>query len=246
MAQIKGKTKDETVRVRLFGAVELSNRRGRTEENRSRRALPWLLLKYLLVNRGREVEMEELSQQLWPGRTGTDAENNARVRLSRLRDALSPLGLAGQEGLVLYSGGRFSLNPEYPLELDSTRFSALVREERAVPEDDPAGLALCAAALELYRGPFLEYTDPAPWFSDYRAQYRKEFRELAGRTLARVRAAGDEDVLDLLCRRAARAAPRDEALQDSIIGYLMDQRRQIELVRHISQLTIAQGAARDG
>lgn len=146
--------------VRLFGPVELSNQWGAVSENPGRRSLPWLLLKYLLANAGREVDSGELERALWPGRAET--ENNLRVRLHRLREALAPLGLDGPEGLVLYCAGRFALNPDIPIQTDGERFSALLRREgRAAPEDRD-GLTACGQALELYRGPFLEYTAPPP------------------------------------------------------------------------------------
>ena len=54
-------TEKYQLRVTLFGAASLENHLGRMEENPSRQSQPWLLLKYLLVNRGREVRQEELT-----------------------------------------------------------------------------------------------------------------------------------------------------------------------------------------
>ena len=226
--------------VRLFGPVELSNQWGAVSENPGRRSLPWLLLKYLLANAGREVDSGELERALWPGRAET--ENNLRVRLHRLREALAPLGLDGPEGLVLYCAGRFALNPDIPIQTDGERFSALLRREgRAAPEDRD-GLTACGQALELYRGPFLEYTAPAPWLEGYRAQYARQFRTLAWHTLRRIQSTGDDGLLELLCRRAAWAAPGDQELQDRLIHQLAASRRQTELLRHMAQLDWERGA----
>ena len=54
------------LRVRLFGRLELSNSWGTVAENPARQALPWLLLKYLLVNPDREVSGGELRGTVWP------------------------------------------------------------------------------------------------------------------------------------------------------------------------------------
>ena len=81
------------VRVRLFGTVELETKRGRVTENRSRQALHWQMLNYLLVNRHREVTWTELSETLWPERKEVEEASAVRVRLHRLRMALQPLGL---------------------------------------------------------------------------------------------------------------------------------------------------------
>ena len=111
-------TEKYNVRVTLFGTVTLENHRGRAVENPSRQSQPWLLLKYLLVHRTRDVEPEELAAALWPDKPNAAGENAARVRLNRLREALTPLGLEGKSGLVQYAGGRYRLNPRYRLETD--------------------------------------------------------------------------------------------------------------------------------
>ena len=163
-------TQGLVVQAKLFGPVELSDQWGSVVERPARRPLPWLLLKYLLANPGREVSGRELDRELWPERAKGSTDNNLRVRLHRLRESLAPLGLDGPEGLVLSCGGRIFLNPDIPVQTDTEQFTALLRREGALPTGDPEGLALCAQALELYRGAFLEHSAPAPWLDAYRAQ----------------------------------------------------------------------------
>ena len=227
------------VQVKLFGPVELSDSWGRVVERRARRPLPWLLLKYLLANSGREVSAGELERELWPERARGSTDNNLRVRLYRLRESLAPLGLDGPEGLVLSCGGRIFLNPDIPVQTDAEQFTALLWREGALPAGDPAGLELCAQGLELYRGTFLEHTAPAPWLDAYRAQYARQFRTLAWRTLRRMDAVGSDGPLELLCRRAAWAAPEDSALQGELIRCLTVRQRQVELIRYVAQLKLS-------
>ena len=77
-------TEKYTVRVTLFGPLTLENHLGTVTESN---AQPWLLLKYLLAHRGRDIPQAELDEAL-PIKGGANA---ARVRLSRLRDLLAPL-----------------------------------------------------------------------------------------------------------------------------------------------------------
>lgn len=229
---------DPVVRVTLFGAVELSNRLGSTVENPSRQSLPWLLLKYLLANRGREVSLTELTGTIWPEEEGLGA---ARVRLRRLRDSLAPLGLDGKHGLILFSDGRYSLNPEYDLDVDADRFAALTARSKGLSADDPEGLKGCVDALELMRGRFMEYTDNDAWLAGYRDYYYREFCALVRETLKRMKTVGDDSALPLLCLRAAVIVPGEEAIHKEIISYLVEQRRELELVRHVARLTRADG-----
>lgn len=225
-------TAERSVHVRLFGALELENHLGCVTENRSRQSLSWLLLKYLLINPGREIDLDELVGTLWPPTEGND-EGAARVRLRRLREALAPLHLDGRNGLVLFSLGKFCLNPDYEVHSDEGELLRLLARIRISAPDEAEGRELCLRALELLRGEFLEYTGDAPWLWRYRDYYRREAAWLCRETLERC---CDREAMELLCRRAAALVPEDEELHRAIIGRLLDGRMEIELLRHITSL----------
>ncbi len=206
------------LRVTLFGVMTLENHRGKLEESPSRQAKPWRLLKYLLVNRDREVTQGELSA-LWPD-FGT--ENAARVRLTRLRDDLDKLGLGGKSGLVQFSAGAYRLNPRYHLDVDEDRVNDLLTKFWASAETDPAGLRLAMAALTFFTGPFLaKSTDP--WAEPFRARYQSEFVKLVRETLRRCRLQGDDQPLELVLQRLPAVLPEDTQLRREIRGYLVEK-----------------------
>ncbi|MDO4515561.1 MAG: hypothetical protein Q4C76_00300 [Bacillota bacterium] len=219
-------TETYQLRVTLFGPVALENQNARVVENPSRQSKPWLLLKYLLVNRHRPVTREELDA-LWPQGAGDSA---ARVRLNRLREALAPLGLDGKSGLVQYSAGVYRLNPRCALDVDEDRLTGLLERLRNCGFRDPAGLQLCMGALTLLVGPFLDQT-AAPWVTPYRAHYRKEFCALARETLARSRVLEDDRAASLLLQRAAVMAPEDGELNRDIRAFLEENNRSADLLR---------------
>ncbi len=214
------------LRVTLFGAVTLENQAGRLAENPSRPSKPWLLLKYLLVNRHRPVDREELTA-LWPEGGGESAD---RVRLTRLRDDLDKLGLGGKSGLVQYAAGVYRLNPRYHLDTDEDRLTALLARLRPCPTEDPAGLQLCMGALTLLTGPFLDRT-AVPWAAPYRDHYQRVFADLAREILDRSRRMGDDRAVTLLLQRAAVLAPEDQALQGDLRAYLEETDRSADLLR---------------
>ena len=117
------------VNVRLFGRLELENQWGRAGENPSHPSYSWSLLKYLLVNAGREVPLEELLDTVWPDDPDINTGYAANIRLRRLREALAPLQLHGKTGLVLYENGRYALNPDYDLRTDAEEVSDLLAAE---------------------------------------------------------------------------------------------------------------------
>lgn len=229
---------DNDVNVRLFGKFEIENKWGKRNEPRANRAGSWMLLKYLLANTGREVPSEELLDAILPGGAESETEVNARVRLTRARKALEPLRLNGaKDGLVLFSGGKYSINPDYDIYTDEEYFLELKRRIKAIPTTDPAGMELCIEAIELFRGPYLDDVHTRPWIERFRKTYANEFAALGLDALDRVKALGDARVLPLLCRRAVAIAPEAEELHKAIVKFLVEQKEEVELLRYISQLT---------
>ncbi len=60
-----------------------------------------LLLAYLVLNRSRPVDREELIGALWPHRSPQSEDAALRTLLSRLRSAVGSSALAGRDGLIL-------------------------------------------------------------------------------------------------------------------------------------------------
>lgn len=228
---------DKIIHVKLFGVIELENPFGHVSENPSKQSLPWLLLKYLLVNRGRDVSQEELFETVWAAAEEDNTENAARVRLRRLREALQPLGLDKGNRLIYFHRGYYSLNPDYEIQCDTDQFVGLSIALQGRPNSDPAGLQLSKDLLELLRGPFLQHTQDAPWLNGYRSYYNSAFCALVPNILERMSALQDYRLVPLLCSRAIVMAPGEEELHRKIIGFLVEQKQEFELVRYISKLT---------
>lgn len=229
---------NDEVLVRLFGELEMSNRQGSLSEKKAKpQALTWPTLKYILVNSNRDVEQEELLALEYPGKTVTARDGAMRTRLRRVRDILRPLGLESVHGLILFSEGRYRVNPDYTLLTDEDAFNLLMRRLRKMPADAPEGISICAEALELCRGVYLGYTRDAEWLRPYQEHYRREFCRLGEETLARMRALDDDGAAGLLWRRSLVVAPEAEELHKAIIGFLMERRQETELLRYVSQLS---------
>lgn len=228
----------EHISVRLFGKAELQYNGISAVEDPLRPSMSWLLLKYLVVNRGREVDLEELLGTIWPDEQGANAEGAARVRLNRLRAILKPLGLGGRHGLVLYSAQKYSLNPVYTVHTDADIFTELLLKLKHYSIDDPEGLALCAEGLELFRGPYLKHTKKDFWFESVQESYYNDFCHLAADTAQRISAVGETgmDLLPLLSQRVLDIAPGNLELHRAVLSCFALQNRETERRRHTTQL----------
>jgi len=226
------------VSVRLFGYVELENEMGHFGEGGFDHPLSMELLKYLLAQPERRVDLAELLRWIWPAnKQGGEEQSAAILRLRRAREALRPLGLGGVYGLISFRDGVYSLNPAYTLQRDVDEFDVIMEQVTSCPVEDPAGLQLCVRALQLYRGPFLEHSGETKWLAPQRQRYQEAFLTLARSTLARIKQTGEHEALELLCQRAVAIAPEAEKLHRELINYLMAEKMQTLLIRHLYRLS---------
>jgi len=233
--------------IRLFGELEISNAQGSLNEKKAKpQALTWPTLKYILVNSNRDVEQHELLALEYPGKTVTARDGAMRTRLRRVRDILRPLGLESTHGLILFSEGKYRVNPDYTLLSDEDAFNLIMRRLGRLEVGDSEGLSLCAEALEICRGVYLGYTRDAGWLRAYQEHYRREFCRLGEQILERMRALDDDGAAGLLWRRAIVVAPEAEALHKAIISFLVERRQETELLRYVSQLSHRGAAWLDG
>jgi len=228
---------DNEVIVRVFGDVELENKCGKVSDKSARpHALTWLALKYILVNSGRDVDVDEIMELSYDGKNVTVPEGAMRTRLQRTRSILRPLGLNDMHGLILHNSGKIRINPDYRIHSDEAEFNAILARLGDIGTAEPEGLALCAEALTICRGVYMGYTREAAWLRAYQKHYRRLFVALWEDTLGRMRALGDDGVCGLLWRRAIAVAPEAEELHKATISYMVERGQDTELLRYVSQL----------
>jgi LuxR family maltose regulon positive regulatory protein len=128
---------------------------------------PLELLGALIACGGRSVGIGTLSDLLWPEADGYDAYRAFTTTLHRLRRVLV------HPDAVRLSAGRLSLDPQI-VQVDVWNFERALRAA-GTPDE-------MAAALDLYRGPFLG-DDPKPWALGMRSRLEQSVarvsRELA-------------------------------------------------------------------
>ncbi|MFD9909313.1 BTAD domain-containing putative transcriptional regulator [Streptomyces sp. NPDC059063] len=112
---------------------------------------PRALLTLLLLDAGRAVSVERLTDGLYGERPPAGAANALQSQVSRLRRRLGPSGAAIE---ATPTGYRFAVSPD---DVDAHRFERLAREGReALAAGEPVRAAgLLRDALALWRGPAL-------------------------------------------------------------------------------------------
>lgn len=190
------------IEVRMLGgfSIRMGNRTVDSGGNRSHKV--WLLLAYLIWNRGRQISEEELTGLLWGEAARNGGLSNAlKTILHRARSALDGLGEGCGRLLILRREGDLLWNEEAPLTLDAEEFAQ---------EKEPASLKEALERLALYQGSFLPQLAEPAWPTAIRQNLRRRYLALVFSVLPRLREENRWEEIAGLCRAAAGEAPVEE------------------------------------
>jgi len=177
---------------------------------------PLALLSGLLSRGGRQVGAQALWDALWPDRDGDAAADAFTMALHRMRKLL------GSDAAILLQDGRLSLNPALCW-VDAWAFDACID----TAEDIPA----LEAALDLYRGHFLESDAPHAWSLATRDRHRAQMLRAIERVAGAEAAAGRHEVAERIYRRGQSIDPLCEALFHGQIRSLLTLGQRAEAAR---------------
>src|SRR5260370_23378326 len=168
------------MQIRLLGALEIVDGPRRLGSADLGGRKPKQLLEILLTERGRVVSKDRLADLLWHDELPQDASATIDTYVSVLRRHLEPSTLHARDSRYVRRGHPGYLFDASEVEVDVDRFQALMAEgQRAHNHGDPehAGHAF-AAAIDLYRGAYLEDEPQAPWTLGPRERLKRAYVDL--------------------------------------------------------------------
>lgn len=163
-------TVQQVLDVRLFGEFAMRYGNHVLTGNVGRSKKVWMLIQYLLANRGKEIPQERLMEDLWPEDEYDNPFNTLKNLIYRARTALK--ALFGDEAVdfITFDHNGYSWSLSVPCHIDAEAFETLLREAKAA-EDPEQGLACAAEAFELYAGDFLPGMSQCTWAVSKSAYY---------------------------------------------------------------------------
>ncbi len=176
---------------------------------------------------------EQIGLSFWPEASPAQLRNTFHVTLHRLRRAL------GHSDWIVADGGRYRLNPALDCEFDAARFETEAGAVLAVAAPGEAELDRLAAALELYRGDFLQNEPMGDWLLPHRERLQRlclQGLEVLGE--ARM-AAGRWAEAAALWHRLLGLEDLDEAVYQRLMlchARLGQRRRVLEVFESLRQL----------
>jgi ATP/maltotriose-dependent transcriptional regulator MalT/DNA-binding SARP family transcriptional activator len=181
---------------------------------------PLEVLMALVALGGRDVPVGALARALWPGVDASSARQSLHVALHRLRRLL------GHDGAVTLSEQRLALDSSV-VWVDASAFERLISKDGEGASCTPARLA---AALALYRGPFLPGCGEAAWAVPRRERMRAHLVGRLSEVCRQLTSDRDQEAVQLL-ERGLDVEPQAEVLYRELI------------VRHVAAGRRAEAAA---
>ncbi len=196
---------------------------------------PGHMLKYLICERDRVVQAEEIAEALWPS-SGRQALSSVRHFIHALRDKLEPGRPPRTEStFVITVRGGYAINRRH-VRIDADLYSEAVRDGLAAVDRGEAEVAaeLLELALSLYRGDLLEDEPYAEWAMPERDRLRAmatdSLRALAHIALDRADHGTAVKHLD----RLAEFEPFDSDIHRELLRVLLVAGRRSEALRRYS------------
>jgi predicted ATPase/DNA-binding SARP family transcriptional activator len=156
------------LQVRALGPLEVVRDGVHLTRDDWTHARPRELLLHLLCHPAGRTR-EQIGLVFWPDASPAQVKNSFHVALHHLRKTL------GRPEWVVFDGGRYRINARLGLDFDAAAFETAVEAAlRDVRLGRDASVQL-QAALELYRGEFLEEESMGDWHLEHRDRLRRLF-----------------------------------------------------------------------
>lgn len=224
--------------IKALGRIRVDSREGPLGGNWLQQR-PGQILKYLVCERDRVVQAEEIAEALWPF-SGRQALSSVRHFIHGLRDKLEPgrSPRGGSPFIVTVRGG-YAINRRH-VRIDADVFTQAVRDGLSAADrgEDDVATELLELAMSLYRGDLLEDEPYAEWVMAERDRLRAMATDSL-RVLARVVAArGDLASATKHQERLAEFEPFDSDVHRDLLRILLAGGRRSEAMRRYNTFRV--------
>jgi DNA-binding SARP family transcriptional activator len=197
---------------------------------------PGQLLKFLVSQRTRSVQLDEIAHGLWP-ESGFEAQSRVRHTMHKLRRCLEPdRANRAPSQFIVTREGTYALDPDRVV-VDADEFERLARAGLAdLGADAPRARDRLERATALYNGDFLADEPYAEWALDE----RDRLRYLATCSLHALadmdHRIGDLESAYAHLRRLAELEPLDIHVQRDLLSLCLRRGRRTEATRRFNAL----------
>lgn len=231
----------ETLHIKMFGEVSISNAFYSLSTAKNGSLTNFLLIAYLLSNKGNHITSEVLIDMLWPSGKTANPSGALRTLIYRTRKELAnffPNDPVDQPTkLVCMTNNIYSWNFDIPCHIDVYDFESLYHRASREP-DKQIQYELLTQAFELYTGEFLSIFSYHSWVMFRNNYYGNLYVNCVNKMCNYLDEIGDYETIVSTCEKAFEyAPPTDETLYKQKIRALLKlNRAQVALEYYHSVL----------
>lgn len=220
----------------MFGSFSIQAGETLLSTNHSRSKKLWLLLAYLICQKGRIVSKKELIQILWndvPSLANPD--NTLKITAHRLRNLLNQLWPGAGHELILYQENGYAWNTSVPAIIDTDQFYNLYS---CKCENTDFRIQNLLEILSLYTGNFLEDYSAENWIIPITAHYHTYYIDAVLESLPLLTQKHDYAQIVHICKTALKLEPYHEPLHLHLMQALVelnDKEKALTVYKSLSQ-----------
>lgn len=192
---------------------------------------PFLLLQYLIANRKKNIQQNDIIEALWPHEEIKNPVASLKTLIYRVRKVLEEFHLSEVE-FIIQSGGTYRWNHQLPTFLDIDLF------EKSIYEGDNTKLSLNERMMKyrngisLYEGEFLPRISLEPWVVPMTSYYHYVYLNGVYKALAVLLELKLYDEMTSLCNKALEFDPYDEEIHYYLILSLFELKNRKAALQH--------------
>jgi DNA-binding SARP family transcriptional activator len=167
------------VEISLLGEFYIKYGECVISEKNDRSRKKWLLLKYLIAFREREISQNELFELLWDGSENENPAGALKTLLHRLRTTLSELNLPEGREMIVNFMGSYAFNRSLECVIDTEEFERFFKLSVQPGLSEKEQLDYCRKAIDIYKGDFLHGSAFEKWITPINVYYHSIFLRVA-------------------------------------------------------------------
>ena len=231
-------SEDGIITIRTLGEFSLSCGTKRISDADGRTKKVWLLLEYLVTNRGKDISMEQLAEAVWNDEDESNNPGNALKNLVyRARTVLRELCPDSATEYIIFSRNSYLWNRELPCRVDVEEFEEFCAKGADPHISQDERIKAYMQAIELYRGEFLPKSSFVDWVISknayYMTLYSKAVEQVVNMLFEQQRY---EDVVTV-CDQAVVLYPYNESVHYALLRALIDSGQRRKAISHYEYIS---------
>lgn len=232
------KPESETLWIHTLGKFSIQRGEHVLTQSSGKPKQVWLLIEYLIANRGDGPRIEQLIQALWAdSRSSTDPMNALKNLVYRARDLLKKELHDSDTEFIIYSQGSYLWNPELHCVVDGEELQRLSALAGLPGQKATKQIALYQQAISHYRGDFLPNSSYSSWVISRRKELTALYLQSVGSLCLLLEELQEYGEMIALCESAIALVPFEESLHKYLTGAYLRTGQNSKALAHYQQVT---------